>query len=569
LDYLWFSLEQNLFRQDSDGSKFTPPGSRFNNREGFDGGYTIEYVKIDGVERKMEIFDTVGRVLLDEAIPSKGQAIIEFSWSFNIPDYGADRMGIMFAEKGKVYQLAQWFPAICKFDDVNGWNSLPYLGQGEFYTDFGTYEVEITAPRSHVVCATGVLQNEEEVLTGEQRKRLAEAKESKSTVLIRTAEEVGKPEFQLPGEGPLTWKFKAEKVRNFAWTSSAATVWDAAAVQWEDGGSVLIQSVYPEESTAWTESTQMLRYSLINYSQQWFRYPYPTATNVNGVCGGMEYPMVLFCGSDRSRRGLHGVTSHELGHTWFPMVVNSDERRFPFMDEGFNTFINNYDRLEDFDRDINGVEAPEVAEERRRNRRDRRQASPISQPLNLPADQIKPFLLGRLAYAKPGQGLRMLREEILGPERFDPAFKLYIREWAFKSPQPTDFYRCIENATGMNLSWFWRGWFMEDLLLDQAIVSAQPSRDNSSLTVQLANRQGMVMPVILEIEFADGTIERRDLPVYIWYYTNLWTTEIATNGKKVVSVSIDSYGKFPDADRSNNNFVLPVEETKPEEKVDD
>ena len=565
LPYLWMSLEQNLFRNDSDGAKFTPPGSRFNNTDtGFEGGYKIGNVSVSGKEVAFSVFDTVARVDLSKPVePNGGQVVLDIEWSFNIPEYGADRMGIRHCEKGKIYQLAQWFPSICKFDDVHGWNSLPYLGQGEFYTDFGSYDVQITAPRSHVVCATGVLQNESAVMTASQMERLKSAKSSSKTVVIREQSEIGNAEFQVAGDGPLTWHFKADKVRTFGWTSSDATIWDAAGIKWDDGSTVLVQSVYPEEATsAWVESTQMLRLSILTYSEQWFRYPYPTATNVNGVCAGMEYPMIIFCGSDTNKRGLHSVTSHEIGHTWFPMVVNTDERRHPWMDEGFNTFINAYDRWDTYVAIASGKTPPERSAGPPTGR-GRGNTSLASQPVELPADQIRPNLLGRLAYGKPGAGMRMLREVIVGTERFDAAFKLYIKEWAFKSPQPADFFRCMENGTGMNLAWYWRGWFLEDTLFDQAIANVRTTGNSPQVRVDIANKQEMVMPVFLKVDFADGSSRNVELPVYVWYYTNLWTTDIPTDGKTVTQISLDPNRNLPDCDRDNNVWKAPPETEKP------
>lgn len=571
LPYLWFSLEQNLFAPGSDGSKFTPPGSRFNNRDGFEGGYTIESVKVNGEEVEMKIFDTLGRVDLPEAVTSGGGTVeLDIAWSFNIPDYGVDRMGIKRVEKGKIYEIAQWFPAVCKFDDVHGWNTLPYLGQGEFYTDFGSYEVTISAPREFVVIGTGELQNGSEVLTSTQQERLAEAMESGKTVMIRTEEEVGDPAAKTMGDDLASWKFKADKVRTFAWTASDATIWDAASITWDDGSTVLVQSVYPSElKGSWNESTQMLRHSILVYSDQWFRYPYPTATNVHGVCGGMEYPMIIFCGGG-SKRGLHSVTSHEIGHAWFPMIVNSDERRHPWMDEGFNTFINNYDTFADYNTEVNNQPATSnnrFPGNRRGRGRGRRREPTFTQPIALAADQLRPNLLGRLAYAKPAQGLQLLREEILGPERFDAAFKDYINAWAFKSPQPSDFYRCMENAAGIDLAWFWRSWYLEETFIDQAIASVQNRDDSARLTI--ANLREGVMPVWLTLEYEDGTTSELTLPVMVWYYTNAWVTDVPLEGKTLKKVTIDSKGVLPDIDRTNNEWVAETpEEEKSEEEAD-
>lgn len=562
LPFLWLSLEQNLFREDSDGSKFTPPGSRFNNSEGFNGGYTIDHVRLGDEELKLNVYDTVGRLELPAPVPPRGgQVTFEIGWSFQVPDYGADRMGIRRVKQGKVFQLAQWFPAVCKFDDVHGWNTLPYLGQGEFYTDYGKYNVRITAPRGHMVCATGELKNAELVMSAEQYKRLCLAQVSPQTVIIREEEEIGTPAAAPEGEGPLTWEFAADKVRTFAWTSSDATIYDACSVQWDDGKTTLVQSVYPREAkSAWSESSQMLRYSIMNYSRQWFRYPYPVATNVNGVCGGMEYPMIIFCGSDRNKRGLFDVTSHEIGHNWFPMTVNTDERRFAWMDEGFNTFINAYDKYDEYEHEVHGTELPTRTRGFTASSISRQVARPGMQPLDLPADQIRPELLGSLAYNKTAMAMRMLREVVLGPERFDPAFKQYIAEWAFKSPQPADFFRCMENGTGMDLAWYWRGWFVESLALDQAIVSVRESTRSRRARIELANRREMVMPVQLKVEYTDGSESLHSLPVYIWHYTNLWETDIPTEGRAIAKVTVDPNRVMPDLDRKNNIWTRPEEE---------
>ncbi len=562
LPYVWISLEQNLFRADSDGSRFTPPGSRFNNRPDFEGGVTVDYVRAGDKELKLAVHDTIGRIDLLEPVRAKGGTTeFEISWSFRIPDYGADRMGIRRCDQGTIYQLAQWFPAVCKFDDVHGWNTLPYLGQGEFYTDFGSYDVKITAPRGHVVCATGVLRNAGEVLSEEQLRRLILANTSRQTVTIRSATEVGTDEAAKPGEGPLTWHFHADKVRSFAWTSSDATIWDASSIIWDDDSTTLIQSVYPQEArSAWKESTQMLKHSIEHYSEKWFRYPYPTATNVSGMVGGMEYPMIIFCGEDSNKEGLHSVTSHEIGHNWFPMVVNTDERRAAWMDEGFNTFMNTYDRYDVYDAEVNGGEMPEEDSGFNARSMARLMSRPNVQPLAMPSDQIRPEWLGMLAYYKTATAMQMLREVVLGPERFDPAFREYIQAWAFKSPQPADFFRCMENGTGAELAWFWRSWFIENVPLDQAIVSVDQSIASGLARITIANKQEMVMPVFLEIEFTNGEKMDYNMPVYVWYYTNLWTADVAIGDREIKRVIIDRKRVMPDLNRRNNNWVDPKPE---------
>jgi len=562
LDLLWLGLEQNIFQDESLGWKASQPDGRVQSRGRINGGYKIDYVRTGDQPLTLTVFDTLGRLDLPVPIPGHGgQFVFEIAWSFKIPEDGINRHGIRRVEAGKVFQLAQWFPHVCKYDDVHGWNVLPYLGQGEFYTEFGTYEVAITVPRGQIVLATGELTNAAEVLTIEQLERLASAAGSRTTVVIRGEDEIGTEAAIPPGDGPLTWRFKADQVRSFAWTSSAATIWDAAAVQWDDGSAVLVQSVYPiEAKEAWSESTQMLRHSIMEYSEQWVRYPYPTATNVNGNPSGMEYPMMLFCSGDNDRDWLFQVTSHEVGHTWFPMMVNTDERRHAWMDEGFNTFMNNYDRIEVFDEAIYGAETPRPLRPVSLRQFGRFNSNRRNPPSKLPIDQVDPNLVARLAYGKPGAGLQYLREELLGPERFDAAFRHYIRAWAFKSPQPADFFRCMENGTGMNLDWFWRGWFLEHLSLDQAIGEVFEDPDASSAEITVLNLNEMVMPVTIEMEFEDETKKRISLPVQVWHYTNRWTFRVATEGKSLRQVMVDPDRRMPDARRTNNRWQRTVAE---------
>ena len=569
LPFLWLSLEQNIFRDESLGWKASQPRGRVQSRGRINGGYEIQEVRSGDQALNLVIHDTLGRLDLPKPVaPNGGQVKFQIAWSFKVPEDGINRHGIRRVEAGKIFQIAQWFPHVCKYDDVHGWNALPYLGQGEFYTDFGSYEVQITAPRGYIVLATGELKNPQQVLSPEQLNRLAFAAGSRTTVAIRTAEELGTEAGEgPPGEGPLTWRFQADQVRSFAWTASNATIWDAAAVQWDDGQSVLVQSVYPVEAQgAWSESTQMLRHSLQHYSDRWFRYPYPTATNVNGPSGGMEYPMMLFCSGDNDRDFLFQVTSHEIGHTWFPMVVNTDERRHAWMDEGFNTFMNAYDRLETFDAEVYGADPPDPLRPVSLRQFGRFNASPASGPVVRPPDQIQPNLVGRLAYAKPGAGLQYLREEVLGPERFDAAFQHYIRAWAFKSPQPADFFRCMENGTGMNLDWFWRGWFLENLRLDQGVVSVEPASSGDAVDIVIGNYGPMVMPVTLEVTFNDGSQQRLALPVQIWHYTNRWPIRLDIAGKTLQKVTVDPDRRLPDNRRTNNVWQA---DTSPSDSTDD
>lgn len=575
LPFLWIHLEQNAFNDTSINSRIAGPEDRFGSHGAFHGGVEVKYVRLvrktdreraigqpgpGVIDLPFHVYDTVARIGLPEPMPAAAagapsQAQLEIGWSFKVPPYGADRMGIYESgaggPAGEVFQVAQWFPAIAVFDDVHGWNTLPYVGQGEFYTNIGAYDVSITVPREHLVAGSGVLQNPTEVLTAAQIERLEQAEKSKETVVIRSETEVADPTSRPAGPATFTWRFKADNVRTFAWSSSAAFIWDAAACDigpgpaWAGERPVLAMSMYTADALPlWAGATQMLQSSIEHYSARWFKYPYPVATNINGVVGGMEYPMVIFCSEREDERGLFGVTTHEIGHNWFPMTVNTDERRHAWMDEGFNTFMNYYacrERYED-DAERRGDADAYVGAMRQCEQ----------QPMEIPADQVRPGTLGNLQYAKPATALVVLREQVLGAERFDAAFRQYIADWAFKSPRPADFFRAMENAAGEDLAWFWRGWFLETGAHDQAIEKVEFDAKAGSATATLVNRAELVMPVMFRVSYDDGTTEDRRLPVQVWYWTNRWTTTWETGGRRPVEVTIDPDHAVPDVERGNN-----------------
>ncbi len=544
LDYIWMHMEQNIFRSDSIGS-YISGNTAIGMSEPFRDGYTIKSMRANGKDLEYHVYDTMARVDLDKPIAPGGSTFVfEVSWSFTIPDRAFRRFGLEKVEEGTIFEVAQWFPSMAVYDDVHGWNTLGYLGTGEFYTNFGNYDVSLTVPRSHLVVATGVLQNPKDVYTPIQQERLEKARHSDETVMIRTPEEVADPASRPAGEAPLTWRYKAENVRTFAWASSDAFIYDACDL---DG--VLIQSAYPKEATpTWLQSTQMLKTSINGYNKRWFKYPYPVATNVNGPEGGMEYPMIIFCGSRRSDRGLYGVTTHEIGHNWFPMTVNTDERRYAWMDEGFNTFINHYSTEEWFK--DQGPARSDAAGYGRFMRRGN--ASPIMTY----ADRLPGNQLGGTQYGKPATGLVLLREQVLGAERFDRAFREYIRRWAFKSPQPADFFRTMEDVSGADLAWFWRGWFYETAYLDQSVysVSVKP-RDSEGfdISLELGNLAEMVMPVVLELTYEDGSTDRKQIPVEVWFSSNRYTLRFQSP-ERLMKVEIDPDRQFPDVDRNNNSW---------------
>jgi hypothetical protein len=457
-------------------------------------------------------------------------------------------MGIQETKNGAIFTVAQWFPRMCVYDDIEGWNVLPYLGAGEFYLEYGNFEYAITVPASHIVVGSGELINPTEVYTSEQVKRWAAANQSEKTVIIRSAAEVLDPASR-PAKDRLTWKFKCQNARDVAFATSKSFILDAARINLPSGKKSMAVSVYPVESdgqNAWGRSTEYVKASIEHYSNWLYEYTYPVAVNVAGIVSGMEYPGIIFCGYRDQTRALWGVTDHEFGHNWFPMIVGSNERKFPWMDEGFNTFINFYS-TDAFNKgefkngkfDMHQL-APRIFREN---------ADPI---MSIP-DVVQPQNLGWEAYNKPGFGLRMLRENILGPDRFDYAFKQYIARWAFKHPTPHDFFKSMEDGTGEDLGWFWRAWFYELWKLDQSVkdvayIEQDPSK---GAIITIENLDKMAMPAVVEVELVGGAKERFTFPVEIWQRGGTWTFKTSTN-LPIKSVSIDPDHSFPDINSKNN-----------------
>ncbi|MFO1050843.1 MAG: M1 family metallopeptidase [Planctomycetota bacterium] len=541
LDYIWVHLEQNVLRADSIGSRIGGGNAVGGPSEVTDG---VRVLDVSGSTGPLEhhVFDTMMRVELPAPLaPKSGRLEFDVAWEFEVPKQVFRRYGTLQTSKGTVWEIAQWFPAVAVYDDVHGWNTLPYIGTGEFYMNYGTFDVRITVPHDHLVVATGVLQNEDEVYTQEQRQRLDRARKSEETVIVRGKDEVGDKSARPAGDAPITWHFRAEKVRTFAWASSEAFILDAAALD-----DKLIQSAYTEEDEkTWSKSTQMLRAAIAGYSRRWFPYPYPVATNVAGVEGGMEYPMIIFC-RGRNERGLYGVTTHEIGHNWFPMTVNTDERRHAWMDEGFNTFINGYSAADYFG------DAGQASGRGPAGRGMGRAGAMLVQvPIMREADQLTGMSLGMLEYQKTGTALRLLREYVLGEERFDYAFRTYVRRWAFKSPRPADFFRCMEDAAGADLAWFWRGWFVEAANLDQSVEGVR--QDGSTVSMEFGSLDRMVMPLRYELTFADGSTERHELPVQAWFAGDKFTERVAIH-QPVTKVVVDPDRVLPDRNRDNNTW---------------
>ena len=556
LSFLWLQLDQNLFNKNSRGQARMPVGARSrygDAKSDFSGGYTISSVKLvdDNSNADYLVDDTRMQIRLPRAVKPAGDVIkIKIDYSFTLPEYGADRCGILKTKNGNIFAVAQWYPRMCVFDDIQGWNTLPYLGPSEFYLEYGNFDFSITAPASHIVVASGVLQNPSEVLTAEQVKRMDEAKLSDKTVVIRSESEVTNASSRPKGN-TLTWHYKIENARDVSWASSRSFIWDAARINLPSGKKALAMSVYPAESNGvkgWSRATEYTKGSIENYSKRWFEFPYPVATNVASNVGGMEYPGIVFCGSNAKEDQLFGVTDHEFGHTWFPMIVGSNERKYGWMDEGFNTFINSLSR-----KDFNNGEYKNsgVSKDLLIPYMFNKESESI---LNTP-DALKEANIGAALYFKPGYGLELLREQILGPDRFDYAFRAYINRWAFKHPTPWDFFRTMENVSGEDLGWFWRSWFIENYMLDQAITGVEYENKipANGAIVSIANLNQMAMPVLLSYETKSGNKGNLKLPVEIWNNTSTFKVKLPTT-EEVKSVIIDPDKIFPDVNYSNNKW---------------
>jgi hypothetical protein len=553
LDFVWLKLDQNLFSKESWGAKLTPyTGSRFGNR-GFDGGLNFEKITVtqDGKTYKPEthLVDTNMKINLADMLAAKGGKVtFKIDYTFRIPDYGSDRMGRQKTKNGLIYEVAQWYPRVAVYDDIKGWNIRPYLGAGEFYTDFGTFDYSITAPSDYVVVASGKLENPGDVLTEQQQDRWEEAQNSDERVFIINKEEVGQESSRPNGSEQLTWKYRMENSRDIAWAASEAFMWDAARINLPEGDQSLAMSVYPVEvaaDSAWGRSTEYVKGSIEFYSEYLKKYPYSAAINVAGTVGGMEYPGIVFCSWKATKGSLWGVTDHEFGHNWFPMIVGSNEREFAWMDEGFNTFINQLSTKNFNDGKYYSPLNPRIMT--------KWMSSPKSESIMTPPDQVQPGNLGYVAYYKPAIGLKMLRESIIGPELFDEAFKEYLDRWAYKHPQPEDFFNTIENVSGRELDWFWRGWFKKTWTMDQAVDSVSYVEDDPSkgALISISNKDKLVMPVTMEVTQENGKSEILELPVQVWHRGNSWTMDYDSDSR-IKRIEIDPRKEFPDVNTGNN-----------------
>ena len=564
LDFLWMHIDQNLFKKDSRGNAIIPVKGSRNGAKGqdFDGGFKFKSIKIVSTvagktteqEAKYSVIDTRLKLNLPSALAANGASIkVKIEFSYVSPVYGSDRTGVLDTKNGKVFTIAQWYPRMCVYDDVRGWNTNPYLGAGEFYLEYGDFDIAITSPASHIVVCSGELQNPTEVYTAEQLKRWDEAKKSDKTVMIRSEAEVTNANSRPTGKTNLTWKFKIKNARDASWASSAAFILDAAKINLPSGKKSMAISAYPSESNGnngWERSTEYTKSSIENYSKRWFEYPYPAATNVAGNEGGMEYPGIVFCGYESRGESLWGVTDHEFGHIWFPMIVGSNERLFAWMDEGFNTFINGLSSY-----DFNNGEYKQPKSNMHQSAE--MLTNPEMEPVFAAPDNLKEANLGILAYYKPGSGLDMLRNEILGAERFDLALKTYVDRWAYKHPMPDDFFRTIENVAGEDLGWFWRSWFVNNWRLDQSINSVKYIKNDAKngAIVTIENLDKMPMPVTIQVKTKSGIVSIKNLPVEIWERNKEWSFKLDTT-EELESITLDPENVLPDYNSENNVWTL-------------
>ena len=543
LRYVWIQVDQNLYRAGSKGSALFPADSRWGVR-GFQGGYDLTDVQVNGAVVRPRINDTMMRLDLPAPLaPGGGKMTISIKYSFKVPDHGSDRMG----RDSSLFEIAQWYPRMAVYDDVRGWNTDPYLGQGEFYLEFGDIDYSVTAPAGYTIAGSGVLQNPEEVLTSEQRRRLSTASRSTDVVQIITQSDAALAKTRRVA-GTKTWRFRAEHVHDVAWAGAPDFRWDATS--W-DG--VLAQAYYefPKAGRAWEHAAEQTAWTIRQYSQLFFPFPYPQATSVAGPVGGMEYPMFVMVhyGND-DPDSIFETINHEHGHEWFPMIVGSNERRYAWMDEGFNTYLNAF-----------ALEAHHPGDNVYL-RYLRNWADAVTQgtqsPLMTAPDNIDASALGAIGYRKPAAVLLTLRNHVVGPDLFDAAFREYIRAWAFKHPTPGDFFRSIENSSGQDLSWFWHSFFYTTDVLDIGIesVSTRSSDGQTFGVITLRRNTSIPFPVRLRVSYADGTTQDFSLPANIWAGGNRFEAVLPVRGP-VTGARLWPDPSVPDWNSANDTWGNP------------
>ncbi|UII25015.1 M1 family metallopeptidase [Fulvivirga maritima] len=555
LDQLWLQLVHNGNKKDSRGAAMR--GS-FAEDDGSN-GFTIKKVEIQqGTSWEEADFRVIGtrmHIRLKDATKAQGGNIkIRIDYDFLLAERG--RSGYMDSENGQIFEVAYWYPRMCVYDDLRGWNTLPFLGSGEFYLDYGDIDYTVALPEGYLMAGSGELMNPEETLTKSELKQYEKAKTSDETVMIRSEKDLKKSATQKGKDGWVTWHYTMKNTRDVAWAASKAFMWDAVRANLPDGQTSLAMSYYPVESAgdkAWGRASEFLKRSLEIFSEKWFVYPYPAAINVGGPVGGMEYPGITFDSYKATEYTLFLLVSHEIGHNWFPMIVGTNERRDAWMDEGFNTFIDIYAH-EDYN---NGEFSP---------KRDGEYAPgggnptdeiiPIitkegAQPVMSKADALTRADVHPLEYFKSAYGLVLLREVILTHDQFDYAFQKYTHEWAYKHPSPEDFFRIMNSYTGEELNWLWKGWFIENWKLDQELIKVDNSKEQKEITIK--NNEKMPMPVLLKVTLAGGEVKNYHLPVEVWMQGDTYVFK-EEYGKNIIKVELDAEKQLPDVNRDNNTW---------------
>ena len=558
---LWIQLDQNVYRRDARSGAASPPP-----RKEFTDGFILDEVALEShghmTQADYLVSDTRMQIRLPEPLkPAGGTIRVHIRYHYTIPGVFGGRTSWTTTKNGEIYDIAQWYPRMAVYDDLRGWDTLPYLAQ-EFYLEYGNFDYFITVPWDMLVAGSGALQNPQAVLTSSQRRRLKAARASDATVFIRSEAEVGETASRPTHSGTLTWHYRIKNSRDVAFSASRAFIWDAARIQLPGNRRALAMSFYPVESAgnaAWGRSTEYLKHAVEDFSQRWLPYPYPAAVNVAGGTAGMEYPAIVFDSLKAKGKDLFWITVHEIGHTWFPMVVGFDERRDAWMDEGFNTFIDVYES----DTFNKGEYAP---------KRDPEYApgggNPVEKILPILNDPEAPVIMTRaeairekyrhpVTYFKSALGLILLREQILGPERFDWAFRHFIRNWAYRHPAPSDFFRTMESEGGEDLSWFWRGWYMNNWKLDLAVKGAAYVDGNPAkgAIVTIENRGQLVMPVTIQVDFGDGSHQRVRLPVETWIQQSIATLTLQST-QPITAVTIDPDHVLPGQYQNGTSALL-------------
>ncbi len=553
LDVLWLQIDQNLYKPGSRGGM-----ARGGAAGGHTDGMTLDAVGVavgsgKAVSVTPLVSDTRAQLRLPTALAPHAKAVVTIRYHYTIPGEWGGRTSWGRSRDGEIYDIAQWYPRMAVYDDVRGWDTAPYLAQ-EFYLEYGDFDYWVTLPTSMLMAGSGELMNPREVLTPTQAARLDAARRSDTTVPIRSVAEIGDPASRPRNTRTLSWHYRMQNTRDVAFSASSAFAWDAARIRLPDGKTALAMSYYPAESAGtarWGRSTEYVKDTVERFSARWYPYPWPAAINVAGPTSGMEYPGIVFDAPEDAGKELFWVTAHEIGHNWFPMIVGFDERRHAWMDEGFNTFIDVY-QSDDFNR---GEYAP---------KRDSEYAegggNPVDEILPVLADPTAPPILSRadtviekwrhpVTYFKSALGLVLLREQILGPDRFDPAFRRFIAAWAYRHPQPADFFRAMESEAGEDLSYWWNGWYAHNWQLDLAVTGIETAKDGTPL-VRVTSRDRLVMPATLRVTYANGTTRDVRLPAETWIRQA--STAVSVPAGTVVKAELDPDHKLPDRDRSNN-----------------